>query len=175
MREHGAEVFWHGRALQVEESRILNLDPNVVREIIWELFEHNFRYELQALDMAAAPSEWHDARLRQDAVRSVFGRDGKFIIWNDVLPSSNVGLQAESIHDRLSSLEQLRLLMKSWRGVPTAIRDVSLLDKVSKALFDEREYQIILFYCQTFFDFFGRPPVCPHRIPRRIPHRAQSG
>jgi hypothetical protein len=68
MREHGAEVFWHGRALKVEEGKILDLDSDVVREIIWELFEHNFRYELQALDMAAAPSEWHDARLRQDAV-----------------------------------------------------------------------------------------------------------
>ena len=172
MREHGAEVFWHGRALQVEESKILNLHPDVVREMIWELFEHNFRYELQALDMAAAPSEWHDAHLRQDAVRSVFGRDGKFIIWNDALPSSNVGLQAESISDRLSSLEQFRLLMKSWRDVPTAIRDVSLFDVVSKALFNEREYQIILFYCQTFYDFFGRPPVCPHRIPYRILHCA---
>lgn len=168
MQGEVTKVFWHGRTLHVQESKILDLDSDVVREIIWELFEHNFRYEIQALDMAAAPSEWRDtdsACFRRDAVRSIFGPDGKFIIWNDEFPRSNVGLQAERVPDRLSSLEQLRVLMTSWRDAPVTIRDVSMLDQVSRALLEDREYHIVLFYCQTFYDFFGRPPVCPHRIP----------
>jgi len=58
-----------GAHFRLKKAGSFNLDLNVVREIIWELFEHNFPVELQALDMAAAPSEWHDARLRQDVVR----------------------------------------------------------------------------------------------------------
>lgn len=171
LQRQAPEVVWHGRVLQVQQSKIVDLDFNVVREIIWELFEHNFRHELQALDMAAASSEWHDvesACVRQDAVRSVFGPDGKFIIWNHEFPRRNTGLQSESIHDRLPNLEQLRVLMRSWRDAPITIRDVPLLG-LPKASAEGLEYQIVLFYCQTFYDFFGRPPVCPHRIP----HHAQ--
>jgi hypothetical protein len=57
--------------------------------------------------------------------------------------------------------------MCSWRDVPLNIRDVSVLDHatLTKASLEGLEYHIILFYCQTFYDFFGRPPVCPHRVP----------
>jgi len=27
------------------------------------------------------------------------------------------------------------------------------------------EYEVALFYCQSFFDFFGHPPIMPHYIP----------
>ena len=50
----------HKVALQVHDNAIIDLDPNITHEIIWELFEHNFQYELLALDMVAAPSQWVD-------------------------------------------------------------------------------------------------------------------
>jgi hypothetical protein len=172
------ELWWHETALQVKQHSIVDLDPNVIQEIIWELFEHNFRYELLLLDMVAARSQWHDpehyqgrpyaAVARRETIREVFGDDGKFILWGDPFPTYNTGFQAETMDARKPYLERLRKVMLAWPETPSVL-DYSFYpnpdkeaEKYSPQVLERR---VIVFYCQTFFDYFGRPPIVPHRIP----------
>lgn len=162
-------VSWHDVAIPCEGDRIVDLDPRIVKEIIWELFEHNFRFELYSLDLAAAPLKHADedgAILRRDQIQLLFP-EHKFIIWNDPFPRYNDGFQGETCRNRVPSLEGLRVLMTAWPDVPSVILSRSFYGSPprSPAEDEELEYQIILFYCQSFFYFFGRPPVVPHRIP----------
>jgi hypothetical protein len=170
------EVWWHETALQVQQHSIVDLDANIVREIIWELFKHSFRYELLLLDMVAARSLWHDensyvgrpyaAVARHEEVRKVFGDDGKFAVWDDPFPTYNTGFQAEILDMRLHHLECLRKLMLAWPEVPSVLGYSFFLEegreRYSPVVLERR---VLVFYCQTFFDYFGRPPVVPHRIP----------
>jgi hypothetical protein len=170
------ELWWHETALQVNQQSIVDLDPNIVREVIWELFEHNFRYELLLLDMVAARSQWHDredhvgqpyaAFARRETIREVFGDDGKFILWGDPFPTCNSGFQAEALDMRLPNLERLRKVMLDWPEVPSVL-DHSFYSEPGKERYSVAvlERHVVKFYCQTFFDYFGRPPIVPHRIP----------
>jgi len=164
------QVEWHEVALQVRDNAIVDLDPNITREIIWELFEHNFRYELLALDMVAAPSQWVDditAVARKDCIRTVYGRNAKFVIWSDPFPRVNEGLCGKGINDRVLCLEFLRRVLKDWPEAPCAITDGSFYRNLPRTPEQNEalEVTIVNFYCQTFFDYFGRPPIVPHHIP----------
>jgi len=170
-------VEWHEATLQVQNNMIVDLDDNIVREIIWELFEHNFRYEIVALDMVAAPSKWageEAAVARKDEIRRVFGILGKFVIWSDPFPRFNEGLQAEDISDRKFVLEDLRRIQKAWPDVSPTITKGCFLDtpRTSEQL-EAFEAEVVGFYCQTFFDFFGRPPIVPHRLPLHADYKYQ--
>ena len=167
-------VYWHDCEMPVEEDRIVNLDRNIVREIIWELFEHNFRFEVQALDMIAAPAEWNDGEAsikRLNMVCQAFGDgfSGKFVIWNDSFPRFNEGLRSPRPITRMRPLESLRKLMLAWPSAPASFSCSTFLAGMPDAL-EALEYQVVLFYCQSFFDFFGRPPIVPHRIPVHACH-----
>jgi hypothetical protein len=162
-------VFWHDCEMPVENDHIVNLDPNIVREIIWELFEHNFRFEVRALDMIAAPDQWDGADASITRFKTVSqaigdGFDGKFIIWNDPFPRENEGLRSSRFITRLRPLESLRRLMLSWPDVPASITGSTFMAGMPADL-EALEYEVVLFYCQSFFDFFGRPPIVPHYIP----------
>jgi hypothetical protein len=164
-------VYWHDRALPVVDDRLIDLDRGIVREIIWELFEHNFRFEVRALDMIAAPSQWNGGDASIKRLKTVCqaigdGFDAKFVIWNDPFPRFNEGLRGTDLTNRVLPLESLRKLMLSWPNPPASIvHGTFLRGKPDET--EALEYQVVLFYCQTFYDFFGRPPIVPHRIPLR--------
>jgi hypothetical protein len=163
-------VYWHDTQLQCQDDKIVDLDPDIIKQIIWELFEHNFRFELCSLDLAAAPSEYVDhtsAVARQDAVRNIW-EGCKLIIWDDPFPRYDANFQGETINNRMGSLEKLQSLMKSWPDVPSAIADGSFYGVTDNETQERLEYDIVLFYCQSFYDFFGRPPILPHRIPQLL-------
>jgi hypothetical protein len=170
-------VEWHEVELQVRDHAIVDLDHKIVKEIIWELFEHNFRYEIVALDMAAAPSKWLDdesAVARKEKISMVFGLDGKFVIWSDPFPRRNTGLQANNISDRLPCLENLREVQNAWPNVPSNLRGASFSHvSCSGKQIEDLERDVAKFYCQTFFDYFGRPPIVPHRIPHHADDERQ--
>lgn len=160
-------VYWHDTALECKDDKIVDLDPDIVKQIIWELFEHNFRFELASLDLAAAPSEYvnhESAVVRHDKIRNIW-ENHKLIIWDDPFPRSNTDFQGETISNRRLALGRLQFLMQSWVDVPSAVADGSFYGLGNDLKYTELEYCIVLFYCQSFYDFFGRPPIIPHRIP----------
>ncbi|KAF9035802.1 hypothetical protein BJ165DRAFT_1533291 [Panaeolus papilionaceus] len=92
---------------------------NVVREILWELYELNFTYELQALDRRA--------RIGLDTgdVNAVYQREViimrcfPFLTYKqptEPMPTMNRGLASNNATDRLPYLLQLAKLMSSWGG-----------------------------------------------------------
>ena len=92
-------VYWHDCEMPDKDDHIADLDHVIVREIIWELFEHNLCFEVRVLDMIAAPSQWDDTNASIShlkticqAIRDDF--DTKFVIWNDPFPHFNEGLQS---------------------------------------------------------------------------------
>jgi hypothetical protein len=161
-------VYWHDTQLQCQEDSIVDLDPDIIKQIIWELFEHNFRFELYSLDLAAASTKHvtpEDAVTRKDVISNIWN-DHKLVIWDDPFPRYNSNFQGETMANRRLALEALRLIMVSWPNPPSAVTTCSFYGAArSPAQDEDLEYQIVLFYCQTFFDFFGRPPIVPHRIP----------
>ena len=177
LRGEVESVEWHEVSLQVRDHAIVDLDAEVVKEIIWELFEHNFRYEVVALDMAATPSKWvgDEAIIRKDFISNMFGSPGKFVIWSDPFPRLNDGVQSIRMDNRKFPLEYLRRIQKDWPDVPPIIRDSCFLETPTNyEHLEALETEVVYFYCQSFFDYFGRPPIVPHRIPIHADKELQS-
>ncbi|KII90300.1 hypothetical protein PLICRDRAFT_175064 [Plicaturopsis crispa FD-325 SS-3] len=139
-----------------------------MREVVWDAFEHSFRFELRALDRLVCPAEWEkDADEREGMVADVFG--GNFLVGR--MPTKNAGLAAEEYCDRARALEAIRKLMVSWTDAPGLITNYTLhpddpaLDHPQ--IYQGLELTVSKFYCQTFYNWYARPPVVPHRIPHR--------
>jgi hypothetical protein len=82
------------------------------------------------------------------------------------------GLAAPSWQDRLPFVENFRVLVSGWDGdVPEKLRGMMVLAsakngfKVSRRDVESVEKMVVSYYCQTFYDWFGRAAICPHRLP----------
>jgi hypothetical protein len=163
------QVFWH--ELLVQDGDIGLLTPAVTSQIIWDLFEHNFRLELLALDRCVMQAIWHDpltAAARDDLLRSVFPGDSGYLVGR--MPTVNEGLAADRWADRLPYVENFRRVASEWPGEP-AVRLKQMCSLTSPYFTSKRsdvervEQVLVPFYCQTFFNYFGRAAITPHRIP----------
>jgi hypothetical protein len=156
------QVFWQEHMIQVGDE--CQITPTLSAQILWDLFEHNFRLELLALEHIVMAREWEDpekAAKRDNLVRAVFPGDGGYFV--GPLPSVDCGLAATSWEDRLLFVENFRVLVSGWDGeVPEKLRDVVVS---SKEDVEYVEKVAVSHYCQTFFDWFGRAAICPHRLP----------
>jgi hypothetical protein len=172
-----SELFWHEK--KVIDGQVNLLTPTTTAEILWDLFEHNFRLELLALDRCVMASSWQDptvAAIRDALVRDVFPGDG-FLV--GTMPTSDHGLAADQWEDRLPFVEKLRKLMLDWLGeLARKLKAIRALDSVdfvpTRSDVEKVERIVASFYCQTFFDFSGRAPITPHRIPAWSPSMAAS-
>jgi hypothetical protein len=172
------KVFWHEQAIQLGSEDELNnqLTPEITGEVIWELYELNFRFELLTLDRVAAAGMWcpmgsmnlqEAMALRDLMVRKVFplerGMVGNYVLAK--FPTRDEGLAASKWQDRMPHVLALRHLMYSWKGCPFSIKAASTYMDESRLL--KLEEELVNFYSQSFFDHFGRAPITPHRLPRR--------
>jgi hypothetical protein len=152
--------------------------------VMWDLTEHSFRIETIALDKLVAPSKWYDdtitvpgsvmysriellCRIWPCACRYPELRRGslEYPLIKDVeYPTIEVGLLAEEWRDRLVATEAFRELLSAWPSAPPELL-TPILSTVSEAQFAQLELVAAKFYCQTFCDWYGRPPAVPHRIP----------
>ena len=149
-----------------------NLTPAISAEILWNLFEQNFRLELRMVDQQVLPADWasqESAAVRDELVRRTFPEDDDGYIVGR-LPETNVGLVAENWRDRARSVEALRVLITGWPGPDAqALASMSVFDgsgnlTTTRGHFERMEEMVVGLYCQTFFDYFGRAPSTPHRI-----------
>jgi hypothetical protein len=157
-------VYWKEKELQFGDSAAMT--PAVTSEILWELFEHNWRFELLALDRTIHFQEWKDEQwgLERDAqLRAVFFGDG-FLV--GPVPLFDQGLAAECLKERLPYLRAFREVLKSWPGAVSEWPNVSLeMGQVNEGQALALEESMVRFYCQIFFNYIGRCPITPHRIP----------
>ena len=160
-------VFWHERELQAGNMHAL--EPEVTAEILWDLFEHNFRFEVVALDRAQLESKWQDedwARERDELLRSLFPGGIGYLV--EGRPTRNAGLAVEDWRERAPYLRIFCDIVNLWPNPPKHLnalkagpgtidyRDILTLEKV-----------VVAFYCRTFHATFGRAPIAPHRLPPR--------
>jgi hypothetical protein len=172
-------VYWMDHTFQLGTSEELEaiLTPTFTSGVIWELYETNFRFELLFLDRTLAPSQWPSegdhssvvkAAQRDLEVRKVFAREGdedaSYILSR--IPSRDGGLASASWQERNTCFIALHHLMKSWEGCPQPLAAFMPSSKEQSA--QDLERMATQFYCQAFFDTFGRAPICPRRLPHSI-------
>lgn len=172
IKEPSSEVYWHHRSLSIVDGAILDLPDTTLREIVWELQELEWRYEVLALDRVLAEAIWRqeDADLtRTEKVTRVFTPFPMLVTWAQPFPTVNPAVSAATRLARIPALAALRELMLDWPACPPVLAQVSFdmphLQDPTTPLLAGLEHTVMLFYCQSFYDHFGRPPVLPHRLP----------
>ena len=158
------------RFAEIEEKGIENVpyDINLVREVVWDLTEHNFRAELVALDHCIHPrhsmtQQMADAR-NADLCDCFSGDSVINLTW----PADNRGcLGARDAADRWPFVEAFRKIVSTWPHPAAGMLlnpamaitgpDDPRLEKVQDLAFPA--------YCQLFFRFFGRAPTIPRVRP----------
>lgn len=153
-------MVWQGR-----EYPLGALPPeNVVREILWELYELNFIHELQSLDRRACQNlDLTDAAQlfdRQTEISQCFHTSS---FRHVSIPSENFGLADDVFDNRFRFVTGLYFVTKSWKGdKPVMLTgDISDLTPISAA---ELEKVLARYYCQQFYNYFGRAAQIPHRL-----------
>ncbi|PPR01992.1 hypothetical protein CVT26_008735 [Gymnopilus dilepis] len=169
------DICWNGEDLvsAAALAQELYIVPDAVaREVVWDLYEHNFRLELLALDRCVvsrgAMSEL-DGLDRDDKVRQCFPNDS---LVNLDVPVEDRGLGAGDWGHRMQWVEALRRVLIAWPQCPEILQTTSAVQHLSTGhiVSDEKrvcgvERVAYPFYCQTFFNYFGRAPSIPHILP----------
>lgn len=164
-----ANVEWRDKVIPI--ASLLNPPTRLIRAILWEMYEVGFRYELCALDKVMVPHLWANHRTeRLSLLYCVFPGSAGLVMWMEPLPkkSGDLGL-TDSFPANAQLLRSFCLLLAAWpdahpsfSAFATAVSD----PKVGK---DVETYEVMsrvsLFYVQTFFEHFGRPPLLPHAFP----------
>ncbi|KAH9911808.1 hypothetical protein B0H21DRAFT_704548, partial [Amylocystis lapponica] len=149
---------WFGRTLDVVAQRDM-------REVIWELYELSFRFEILMLDRLLLPRNKETTErviLRDNLIRRCFSEtNDSFRVLE--IPTDNVALASTRVKGRGKLLEQLRRVMVDWPNRPGALK-VPFDPKRSDEDNMVQEEAMYAFYCQTFYNYFGRAPVLPRRV-----------
>jgi hypothetical protein len=100
---------------------------DVVRQILWELYELNFIHELQSLDYrACADLDILDTvqliKQQMKILRCFLFNSFRYV----TIPSENCGLAANDLSKRFWFVVELLHVMKSWRGDKPVIFDISM-------------------------------------------------
>lgn len=158
--ESVTQVTWRNHTIQSGQVALLN--PAILREIVWDLSEHNFRADLLALDRILAPGPWANDRISRDCLlKSVFP-GGDSYLCNSV-PDEPRGIASTDWTERREFFGRLASAMSSWPSAPPELSSYSEVTQSEKS-FSHTERRIALFFCQTVFDQFGRPAIIPCRI-----------
>jgi hypothetical protein len=162
----GGRLMWRRKEVARKENG--SLDDEVVREMLWELYELSFRLELRALDRELSYAEgWQDVFEREEMVNRCFaGGDGPdFVLSPAVIPVSNAGLASDDLEERGPYIVTLARLMTRWVvGKPKIIEDLAFAPELSKDELAKLESAVAALYCQAFYDKRARAPLTPHRI-----------
>jgi hypothetical protein len=134
---------------------------NRARELLWELAEMNFRFELLALDARASGLD------RPDACRECF--PSRNLVGVDLSESKLGFAHIASIH-RLPYLQRLAGLMLAWtlRPRPGIISEAQTRSEWPTSKLFELESAVAEYYTRSFYDLFGRAPVIPMRLSHKF-------
>ncbi|KAJ7045054.1 hypothetical protein C8F04DRAFT_1249500 [Mycena alexandri] len=146
----------------VSPDAIPPLNLNKAKEILWELAEINFRYELLALDARASGLDRPDECRRCFATTKLIGID---------LHESQRGLAALETDDRLPHLLCIARLMHDWTVPcerPKEIDDARGRTALSPGDVYALEGAVARYYTQSFYELFGRAAVVPMRLEHAI-------
>ncbi|KAF7966521.1 hypothetical protein HWV62_38062 [Athelia sp. TMB] len=150
------EVQWRGHT--VSWGSFFKHDPLLVQEVLWDVHQYSFQFDLIAQDRYLCPTLWSiNARIRESLISEVVGCDSCFIVREK--PTQSYGLGSGDDKERMQSYRSLDELMKPWP--PTGGPAYSINDHL--------EYRdgVARRFCQAFSKAFGRPPILPKLVPVR--------
>lgn len=162
-------LIWDRRVLtsvhNVQAGTLL-FSPLVTRQIIWDMNEHNFRRELASLDKVVLVQSGLSKDVlmeRQARVTNCFPE--RSVVMRDI-PSEDAGLGAARWQRRLHYVEAFRYLLSSWSGsAAESLAGMDLDDHSTEADVKRVEKVAYPFYCQIFFDHYGRAATIPRQLP----------
>ncbi|KAF7792779.1 hypothetical protein EIP86_003877 [Pleurotus ostreatoroseus] len=137
------------------------------REILWEISEIGFRFELLALDRHLVSSDGSEQPemleiSRRQLIQTICAGRPEFL---SHLPTANEGLASPNICGRARSLEALRTLVSRWPSVPVHIATSKPLTEVDATTLAKMEVSLCRFYAQTFWQEAGRAATIPRMFP----------
>ncbi|KAF9231393.1 hypothetical protein BU15DRAFT_82460 [Melanogaster broomeanus] len=164
--EELAAVTWRDTVLDLRDFNSVKTETQ--QKIIYDLYDHSFRFELLMLDLYLCANAWvEDADSRLVRITAIFNGEVELAQWANPFPERNEGLMATNYRDRVPCIEAFRVLLSAWPSAPSfsPLSPNPSLDNTHTL-----EKQLAAYYCQTFFDSYGRPPILPHHIPvtRRV-------
>jgi hypothetical protein len=155
-------ITWQGREYPLGTL----LPDNVLREILWELCEINFIHELQSLDRRACSdldlSNTTQLFERRIEISQCFHTSS---FQQVPVPSKNRGLADDDFDKRFQFVTALAFVVKRWKGDKPALLagDLDNLQLAPDGCV-EMEKVVTKYYCQQFFNYFGRAALVPHRL-----------
>jgi hypothetical protein len=159
----GEPITWQGKKYI---PGVLPAD-HIIREILWELYQLNFYYELLSLDRRACTNLTTSDNLqliyRQTLISECFPVDP---FMSTSLPSRNCGLAGPEVEERLPFVLALVRVMQSWKGDKPPVFELAAksFHEISASHATELEEAATKYYCQQFFNHFGRAALVPHRL-----------
>ncbi|KAF9445345.1 hypothetical protein P691DRAFT_777636 [Macrolepiota fuliginosa MF-IS2] len=158
-----SSIQWNDRVVWRPGS--ITLDRIDRQLAAWDIHDHNFRFELYALDQCVMQSTDRWPRLA-----GVFPEETLLV---DPLPTSMPRITSEDWRERCPYLDVFRSVLAEWPGeVPRQLADMKFGSKEDDHIVWDRDRMCEVeklaygFYSQTFFDYFGRAPAVPHTLPR---------
>ncbi|KAI6104218.1 hypothetical protein F5141DRAFT_1065039 [Pisolithus sp. B1] len=154
--------FWD---ISISLEDLASIDQLMKSKVLWDLFKHNFWFELVTLGhvlMSSMPldqeSEWLNCACQ------VFPGDSELTMCAEPFLSEDQGLGSSDPQSKHEYVEKLQDLLAPWPGLPSDLM-APLLPLALSACDWVTEKKLAVFYMQSFFDNFGQPPILPHFIP----------
>ncbi|GLB34371.1 hypothetical protein LshimejAT787_0112550 [Lyophyllum shimeji] len=161
IQTHSSTVVptWKGKELLTTDMP----PPPIVHEVMWELYELNFRFEFVALDSRISTLLDTPLQDRQDLIRGCFPQGH---LLNVQIERHAEGLAAEDLSARAPYLLAMVKVMKSWHDCPLLLKDLfeRPAEEYTEVEMVEIERVVARFYTQSFFNYFARAPIIPHRL-----------
>lgn len=155
------DIIWRGQKLPSTEL----VSPQILQEVVWELYELNFRMEFRALD-ARLSTNAEDAEARDIALRECFPsrQQGDLLVVK--VECANDGMAAKSWRDRAPYWIAFMQVVSTWARCPSSI--LICIDKPAERFTEEEfgklEENLAMFYTQSFYNCFARAAVLPRRL-----------
>lgn len=157
-------ALWNGVKVNLNASG--QIDPSIVRQVIWELYEIKFRLEMLVLDRYMVPEPQGDTDEVEMLKEAWYEREFQVHrCWPGLphLPKyTDPGFSSQRGTYRICYLKGLFDLVKAWPGVkPPELRRPFPQEDDHTALMEIEEI-LANYYLRVFLKTFHRPSTVPH-------------
>jgi len=158
---------WQGEKVEFGPEELP--DDKVVREVLWELHEWNFRLDLVALDHKLFRRKGEvDALERQRQISCCFvGGDspGFSVSRAPAIPTRDEGLACRDLREAWPYLKALADVLRDWEvEVDPRVRGLMEATEVNERDIGYMAEGLAKIYCRAAYEHCGRPAVTPHRL-----------
>ncbi|KAH9914238.1 uncharacterized protein B0H18DRAFT_822342, partial [Fomitopsis serialis] len=140
-------------------------------QVLWELHEVAFQYELLELDRVMVPNAAHsglDAEseevTREALICAIF--PGACSLQVSDLAAAQQGLASELRDERGRALDRWLRVVRRWPRCPDSLRNCTRLEyQFTEGQMNYVERVLVQYYVETFFEWAVRLPILPRRCP----------